>query len=113
MNPEITLVIKTLGDSVDLQNFKFESFVNSFDESTKMKLEFASLKAQETLKEFTDDQLMADFLNIKKELEKRSIKSELADLEFDIKSTEQAEDKSQLQSLLIKVNELNKKLNIS
>lgn len=91
-------------------DFKFDSFVERFDDKKRMKLEFAHLKAQEFLKEFNDQELMAEFKNIQNKLEQRSITVQLTDLESEIKLAETDNDKSKIKLLLNQFSELTNKL---
>ncbi|MDO8496223.1 MAG: DNA primase [bacterium] len=91
-------------------NFKFDSFVNDLDDKKRMKLEFAHLKAQEFLKEFDDEELMAEFKNIKSKLEQRSVTAQLTSLESEIKMAETDDDKSKMKSLLSQFGNLAKQL---
>ena len=91
-------------------NFKFDSFVKDLDDKKRMKLEFAYLKAQEFLKEFDDEGLMAEFKNIKSKLEQRSVTAQLTGLESAIKLAETDNDRSKMKSLLSQFNDLAKQL---
>ena len=102
---EVVNEIKRVGS-----NFKFDSFVKDLDDKKRMKLEFAYLKAQEFLKEFDDEGLMAEFKNIKSKLEQRSVTAQLTDLESEIKLAEADNDKSKMKILLNKFGDLAKQL---
>ena len=96
---------------INPDKFKFEEFVNVFDGQEKMNLEFANLKAQEFLKEFSDEELLAEFHNIKNKLEQRSVSARLVALEMDIKEAEANKDSAKLKLLLSQFNNLAKELN--
>ncbi len=91
-------------------DFKFDSFVKNLDDKKRMKLEFAHLKAQEFLKEFDDEGLMAEFKNIKSKLEQRSVTAQLTSLESEIKLAEADNDKSKMKTLLNQFGDLAKQL---
>jgi DNA primase len=94
----------------DIDDFNFDKFIKEFDRDAAMKLEFAYLKSQEMLKDFSDDELKAEFAMIKNSLEYKLVTAGLTALEFDIKASEAANDNKKLSSLLIKFTELSKKL---
>src|SRR3989344_3849980 len=96
---------------INPDKFKFEEFVNVFYGQEKMNLEFANLKAQEFLKEFSDEELLAEFHNIKNKLEQRSVSARLVALEMDIKEAEANKDSAKLKLLLSQFNNLAKELN--
>ncbi len=101
----LTELNKNKSDKLD-----FNSLVKKFDEEARMKLEFAYLKSQELLKDFTDDELKAEFNMILNKLEHRDVSAQLAILEFDIKTAEGSSDKTKLGALLTKFNNLAEKL---
>ena len=94
----------------DLKKFDFNEFLKQFDEGIKMKLEFSYLKSQELLKDFSDEDLKAEFNRLKNSFEHKSIVAQLANIEFDIKEAETSNNKNKLTSLLSKFNELTGKL---
>jgi DNA primase len=94
----------------DLGNFKFDKFVKKFDGEKKMKLEFAYLRSQELYKEFEDRDLKTDFDSIKNQLERISVKAQLAGLEMDLRSAQEDKDHKKVKLLLNKFSELNKEL---
>ena len=94
----------------DIDNFNFGKFIKQFDQDAAMRLEFAFLKSQEMLQDFSDEDLLAEFSRIREGLEHRSLTAELAGMEFDIKEAENAKDKNKLIPLLTKFSELTKKL---
>ena len=104
----LTQIISKLIKS-DIENFKFDNFIKQFDGDLVLKLEFAYLKSQELLKDFTDKELEAEFVQIKNKLEYRALVGQLAGLELDIKLAETGNDKEKLAILASQFNELTKK----
>lgn len=94
----------------DLDNFNFNKFVSGFDKDSALKLEFANLKAQELLKDFSDEELKSEFQNILSKLERNEVTAQLTGLEYDIKDAESSGDSKKLATLVGKFNELSKKL---
>lgn len=94
----------------DLNNFSFNEFIKQFDESAAMKLEFSYLKSQELLKDFSDEDLRAEFNHLKNSLEHKSVVVQLASLEADIKEAEITNNKDRLTILLTEFNNLTQKL---
>ncbi len=95
----------------NLDNFKFGKFSERFENAEKMHLEFSYLKAQEFLSDFSDEDLVAEFNNIRNKLERRALSVQLAGLEFDIKAAEAGKDKVRLAVLLKDFDKLAKDLN--
>ncbi|OGN08685.1 MAG: hypothetical protein A3C61_01390 [Candidatus Yanofskybacteria bacterium RIFCSPHIGHO2_02_FULL_39_10] len=108
MDPSTNQIISKLIKS-NAENFKFDNFIKQFNGDTVMKLEFAYLKSQELLKDFTDKELEDELLNIKNKLEHRSLVGQLASIELDIKAAEANNDKEKLALLASQFNELTKK----
>ena len=97
--------------AVDLSRFKFSDFAEIFEGNTRMKLEFARLKSQELFKDFSDEELRAEFLGLKRGLGRKMVIAQLASLEADIRTAEVEADKTKLTPLLVKFSELSRKLN--
>lgn len=96
--------------NADLESFHFSDFIKQFDQDAAMRLEFAYLKSQELLKDFSDVDLKAEFEKIKNKIDHRDVTARLASLEFDIRAAEADKDKNKLSVLLSKFSELTKKL---
>lgn len=94
----------------DIDNFSFSKFIEQFDKDAAMRLEFAYLKSQELFKDFSDEELKAEFIRIKSYLEHRSVTAQLAGLELDIKAAEESKNKKEVSLLSAKFNNLTKKL---
>lgn len=94
----------------DLSKFEFDKFLKQFEDDKKLKLEFAYLKSQEFLKDFKDEDLIAEFKNIKNKIERRTIFGKLGELELDIKAAESVKDKEKILKLLNKFDSLTQKL---
>ena len=94
----------------NIDGFNFNDLVKKFGEEEKMKLEFAYLKSQELLKDFSDEELRAEFDNIKNKIEHRDISAQLAGLQLDIRSAESEKDITKMKILLAKFGELSDKL---
>ncbi|MDP3792344.1 MAG: DNA primase [bacterium] len=94
----------------DLKNFDFNEFLKQFDETAKMKLEFSYLKSGELLKDFSEEDLKAEFDRLKNSLEHKSVVSQLTSLEFDIKEAESTSNKDKLTVLLTKFDNLTQTL---
>ena len=103
-----TQIIDKLIES-NAENFKFDDFIKKFEGDIVLKLEFAYLKSQELLKDFTDKELEDEFGHIKNKIEHRDLTAQLASLELDIKSAESGNDKNKLSVLAAQFNELTKK----
>jgi len=101
--------ILKLKDS-DIDNFSFDKFIKQFDQDAAMRLEFAYLKSQELLKDFSDSDLKAEFERIKSSLDHKSVSAQLAVLGMDIKEAETAKDMGKITALLSKFSDLTKKL---
>ena len=99
--------IKKIGKN----DFKLDDLGAKLGEDQKYRLEFANLKAQELMKDFSDKDLRSEFLNINNTLERNSVYARLAELEMDIKSAETTNEKAKLAGLLIRFNDLTKELN--
>ncbi len=108
-NPVVGAIISGL-NTVDLDGFKFSDFAETFNDDIKMKLDFAHLKSQESLKDFSDSDLKAEFSSLKNKLDRKSITAELAMLTLDIKTAEANKDKNRLTPLMAKFSDLTQKL---
>lgn len=108
-SPLVNAVVSGL-NAVDLGNFKFSDFAETFNDDIKMKLDFANLKSQEALKDFSDDDLKTEFYSLKNKLDKKSVVAELAVLALDIKTAEADRDREKLVPLMAKFSDLTKKL---
>ena len=110
MDADTADIVKEFAGS-DTDNFKFDDFVKKFEGDKKLKLEFAYLKAQELLKEFSDEDLKREFSSIVRTFDRRSLTAQLASLELEIKAAELSKEKPKLTGLLTKFNTLTKELN--
>jgi DNA primase len=76
-----------------------------------MNLEFAYLKSQELWKDFKDHELEEEFDKLLAQIKKRKITARLADLEYEIKSAEKAQNKERLSALVAEFSKVSKQLN--
>ena len=67
---------------------------------TPLQAQFASLKAEEYWKDFSDEALTEEFKNLLNHLKKRRILATLERLEYEIKEAEQQKDKTRLATLV-------------
>lgn len=94
----------------DLDNFKFGDFVKKFDHDLAMKIEFAFIKSQEMWKDFKDDELKEEFAKLMNTMKQKVIGLKLADVGFEIRTAEAANDKEKIKVLAQKFSELTKDL---
>lgn len=75
-----------------------------------MTLEFAALKSQELWKDFKDHELEEEFQKILVQIKRRKITAQLADLEYEIKSAEKAQNKERLSALVSEFSKISEQL---
>ena len=105
----ITTVISKLAEE-DLTTFSFDNFVKKFGGDEAMKLEFAYLRSQELWREFSDKDLLAEFINIIKRIKHRTVISKLASLEYEIKEAENEKNRDKVLELINRFTNLTKEL---
>jgi len=105
----ITTVISRLAEE-DLVNFSFDNFVKKFDGDGAMKLEFAYLRSQELWREFSDKDLLTEFINIIRRIKHRTVISKLASLEYEIKEAENEKNRDKVLELINRFTNLTKEL---
>jgi len=95
---------------VESEPFEFKTFMTRFSGEEALQLEFAYLRSQELWQGFDDETLKAEFCNIIKTAQRRSINAKLTNLQFDVKEAEACKDQGKLTRLAGEFNELARQL---
>ena len=109
LNPETAGVIAELA-KVDFDNFNFGNFVKKFDQDLAMKLEFAFIKSQEIWKDFKNEELKEEFAKLINAMKQKALSLKLANVGFEIRAAEAANDKEKIRLLAQKFSELTREL---
>src|SRR3989344_1259150 len=88
----------------------FDGLVKNFDKEKTMYLEFAYLRSQELWKDFDSDSLRAELKSLILKIKHRAITTQLTNIEYDIKEAESSNDKTKINTLVVRFNELTKEL---
>jgi len=95
------------------QPFVFADLMARSAQADILPLEFAQLRSQELWKDFTDEQLKAEFYTLLGVMRRRAINARLTELQFDVREAENSKNTIQLASLSREFQELVKQLAIS
>lgn len=109
LNPETANIIAEFAKS-DFDNFNFGGFVKKFDRDLAMKLEFAFIKSLEIWRDFKDEELKEEFAKLINSLKQKAIGIKLADVGFEIRTAEAANDKEKVKLLAQKFSKLTQDL---
>ena len=109
LNSEAAEILGKLA-KMDLTSFKFGEFVKDFNQDSALKLEFANLKAQETWRDFKEEELLEEFANVVNKLKRKKISADLLSLEFEMKEAESLKNRERINVLTAKFSKLAKEL---
>src|SRR3989344_1814231 len=109
LNPFTSQVFAGLSKE-NLDEFNFSNFIKKFDSNQSLDLEFAYLRAQSLWDNFEDSELKIEFSSIFNKLRQKAIHLRLINLEYDMRSAENAKDKDKIAVLAGQFNELTQTL---
>jgi len=95
------------------QPFVFADLVTGRTETETLPLEFAHLRSQELWKDFSEEQLRAEFQVLVGAIRRRAINARLTELQFDVREAENSKNISQLDALSREFQELVQQLSTS
>ena len=107
LHPFVKDVLSKIKDDKEIS---LDKLVKTFGQDRAMWLEFAHLRSQELWKDFNDEELKIEFKNLISKIKHKSITSQLTNVEYDIKEAEASKDKTKINTLVVKFNELTKEL---
>jgi DNA primase len=107
LDPQITSIMQRL--TAQQEGFNIDAFMKETGE-TGYRLEFAYLKSQELWKDFSDEELKAEFYTLLHKIKQKGIVAQLTKLEFDIKQSEAQRDSARTQALANQFMELTQQL---
>ena len=107
LDQNIVAVMQKMTENAE--TFDMKSFMASVHDET-YRFEFAYLKSQELWKDFSDEELKAEFYMLLHKIKQKGILAQLTKLEFDIKEAEAQRNSAKTQELATRFMELTKQL---